>query len=202
MLIWGPGRVFFYPKKGWKSLCTNSKLCIQFKTFHYLSENCFYSNCFLSKKEPEPIQKWGSGSSQRSLIMAPLHGCYQGWEFAYWFITHWLIYSFCSNQMKDCEPIAQVDQNKWATVSDSLRSLMMNERMSDLLKNCWLKKSKILLFSMFYIGFFYLKNEQFAHSLFFWWAMWAGHSPKMSKVSESLRSLTKNERLWAIRTGR
>ena len=39
----------------------------------------------------------------------------------------------------------------------------------------------------------------------FWWAMWAncsGHSPKMSDVSESLRSLTKNEGPWAIRSGR
>ena len=35
---------------------------------------------------------------------------------------------------------------------------------------------------MFYIQFFYLKNEQIAHSLFF-----------VSDVSESLRLLTKNE---------
>ena len=34
-----------------------------------------------------------------------------------------------------------------------------NERMSDSLKKIWLKKSKILFFSMFYIRFFYLKNE-------------------------------------------
>ena len=49
---------------------------------------------------------------------------------------------------------------------------------------------------MFYIWFFYLKNELIAHSLFFWWAMWvnrSGCSPKMSNVSESLRLLTKNE---------
>ena len=49
-------------------------------------------------------------------------------------------------------------------VSDSLRSLMINERMSDSLKKIWLKKSKILSSSM---GFFILKNEQLAHSLFF-----------------------------------
>ena len=71
---------------------------------------------------------------------------------------------------------------------------------------------------MFYIQFFYWKNERIAHFLFFgerceWiahfaqikWAMWAncsGRSPKMSDVSESLRSLTKNEQPWAIRSGR
>ena len=47
--------------------------------------------------------------------------------------------------------------------------------MSDSLKKIWQKKSKILFFSMFY-----LKNERFAHSLFF-----------VSDVSESPRLLTK-----------
>ena len=39
----------------------------------------------------------------------------------------------------------------------------------------------------------------------FWWVMWvnrSGHSPKMSNVSELLSSLTKNERPWAICSGR
>ena len=127
--------------------------------------------------------------------------------------------------MSDRERIAQVAQDKWATLSDSLRSLRGNEQMSDSLKKCWLKKSKILFFSMFYIQFFYWKNERIAHFLFFgerceWiaqvahqkWAMWAnrsGHSPKMSDheqfaqvaqrkwaiVRELLRLLTKNERM-------
>ena len=44
---------------------------------------------------------------------------------------------------------------------------------------------------MFYIGFLNLKNERFAHSLFL-----------VSHVSKSLRSLTKNEWPWAIRSGR
>ena len=49
--------------------------------------------------------------------------------------------------------------------------------------------------------------KKWANRLFplFWWAMWvnrSGRSPKMSDVSESLRSLTKNERPWAIRSGR
>ena len=32
--------------------------------------------------------------------------------------------------MSNCEQIAQIAHNKWATVSDSLRSFMINERMS------------------------------------------------------------------------
>ena len=47
-------------------------------------------------------------------------------------------------EMSDREWIAQVAQEKWATMSDSLRSLWGNEQISDLLKKCWLKKSKIL----------------------------------------------------------
>ena len=76
--------------------------------------------------------------------------------------------------------------------------------MSASLKNCWLKKSKISFFSMFYIGFLFKKWAIRSFPLF-WWVMWvncSGRSLKMSKVSESLRSLTKNERPWAIRSGR
>ena len=72
--------------------------------------------------------------------------------------------------MSDREQIAKVAHDKWATVSDSLRSLMINERMSDPLKKFWLQKSKILFFSMFYIGYIGLKNkkiEQVNHSLIF-----------------------------------
>ena len=39
-----------------------------------------------------------------------------------------LIRSFRSNQMSDCERFAQIAQDKWATVSESLRSLRGNER--------------------------------------------------------------------------
>ena len=55
--------------------------------------------------------------------------------------------------MSDHERIAQVAQDKWVIVSDSLRSLILNERMSDSLKIFRLKKSKILFFSMFYTRF-------------------------------------------------
>ena len=46
----------------------------------------------------------------------------QGWEFA-----HLIIHSFRSNQMSDYERFAQIAQDKWATVSESLRSLETNE---------------------------------------------------------------------------
>ena len=130
-----------------------------------------------------------------------------------------------SEEMSDRQQITQVSQDKWATKKDLLRSLRGNERMSNSLKKCWLKKSKILFFSMFHIHFFFLKkwaNRSFP--LFWWacewiaqvahkkWAMWAnrsGCSPKLSNhewfahitqrkwaiVSKSLRSFTKNERM-------
>ena len=66
----------------------------------------------------------------------------------------WANHSGRSRKLSDREQIAQVAHDKWMTLSDSLRSLMINERMSDLLNNCWLKTSKILFFSKFYIRFF------------------------------------------------
>ena len=87
-------------------------------------------------------------------------GWSQVWEFAHSLISLksneglWAIHSDRSRQMSDCERIAQVAQAKWATVSDSLRSLMINEQMSNSLKKICLTKSKILFFNMFYIGCF------------------------------------------------
>ena len=43
----------------------------------------------------------------------------------------WAIRSDRSGQRSNCEPIAQVTHEKWATVSDSLRSLMINEQTSE-----------------------------------------------------------------------
>ena len=102
----------------------------------------------------------------------------------------WAIRSDRSRQMSDCERIAQVAHDKWATVSDSLMSLTKNEQMSDLLNNIWQKKSKIFFFPMFYIRFYIFKSERFPHSLFLWgmWAHCSGCSPKMSE--------------WANRSGR
>ena len=52
---------------------------------------------------------------------------WQGWEFAHSLIAHSLIRSFRSNQMSNCERFTQIAQDKWATVSKSLRSLRGNE---------------------------------------------------------------------------
>ena len=88
--------------------------------------------------------------------------------------------------MSDCERFAQVTQRKWG-----------NEQFA---QKIWLKKSKILFFSMFYIRFLILKvSKSLIHS--FWVSDvsdCSGRSPKMSDVSESLKSLTKNQRPWAI----
>ena len=104
--------------------------------------------------------------------------------------------------MSDCEQIAQVAQDKWATMSDSLRLLRGNERMSDSLKKFWLKKSKILILVCFIKDLKKnWKNEQIAHFLSFGeQCEWI--SNQMRDVNESLRSLTKNEQPWAIHSGR
>ena len=106
----------------------------------------------------------------------------QGWEFAHSLIAHLLICSF-----------AQIPQVKWATVSDSLRSLMTNEWLwanrsgrSTKWANCSFFLSELLIRSfahkklrftqknltkiVFFVGFL---NEQFTHSLFFnEWCEW------------------------------
>ena len=97
--------------------------------------------------------------------------------------------------MSDCERITQVAHDKWATMSNLI---MINERISDSLTNFWLKKSKILFFSMFYIIFFYLKNERFTNSLFFnerCERIAQVPHQKWATMSESLRLLTKNEQI-------
>ena len=69
----------------------------------------------------------------------------QGWKFAHSLISLnsnerlWVIRSGRSEEMSEREPIAQVAQDKWATMSDSLRLLRGNEWMSDSLKTFWLK---------------------------------------------------------------
>ena len=108
--------------------------------------------------------------------------------------------------MSDCERFAQIAQDKWVTVSESLRSLRGNERMSNLLKKIWLRKSKILFFVCFIYDLKknYWKISElliFAHFLFFGEQYeWFAHdcSFPLSDVSESLRLLTKNERCEQI----
>ena len=103
--------------------------------------------------------------------------------------------------MSDCEWFVQVAHIKRATVSDLLRSLMINERMSGSLKIFWLKS----YFWYVLYTFFYLKNKRFAHSLFFnevcegiaqvAHQKWVTMSNSLRTMSESLRSLTKNEQM-------
>ena len=80
----------------------------------------------------------------------------QGWEFA-----HSLIRSFHSNQMSDCEWIAQVTQDKWATVSESLRLLMTNQ-------GPWANRSgrspKMSLWANRTFAHFFAKIERFAQN--------------------------------------
>ena len=91
-------------------------------------------------------------------------------------------FAHCSHQMKDYDRFAQIAQDKWETVSDSLRSLMINERIArffeqnahslfrsqktiDLLNYffVWLKSYFFVLYV--FVSFFFV-NELFAHSLF------------------------------------
>ena len=120
----------------------------------------------------------------------------------------WATGSGHSKEISGLEQIAQVAQVKCVTMSDSLRSLRGNERMSHLLKKFWLKNLKSR-FNMFYIrlNFFFL-NVRIAHFCsfpLFKWVMWVNRSfcsNQMRDVSESLRSLIGNERLWANCSGR
>ena len=109
-----------------------------------------------------------------------------------------------SRQISDREQIAQVAQDKWAAVRDLLRSLMINEQMSASLKKFRLQNLKSYFIVCFIQFFFYLKNEQFAHSLFL--VSNVSESlrslTKMSDVSKLLKLLTKNEQQWAICWGR
>ena len=117
----------------------------------------------------------------------------------------WAIHSGCSGQMSDCEQIAQVAHDKWANVSDLLRSLRTNEQMSKKLSffkqiahflfcsqkmSDSLKKIRKNRFFYVFTVFFevFKKSKRFSHS--FW-----------ANVSDLLRSLRRNERSWAIRSG-
>ena len=51
-------------------------------------------------------------TSYQYTVLVPLISISQGWELARSLIAHSLIPSFCSNQMSDCEPFAQIAQDK------------------------------------------------------------------------------------------
>ena len=165
-------------------------------------------------------------------LWIPVQYLGQSWEFAHSLIAHllislksnerlWPICSDCSRKISDRERIAEVTQDKWATMSNLLRSLRGNEWMSDLLNKFWLTKSKILFYNnlckVFQKKNFNKMSESliFAHFLFFgkqceWitrfaqikWAMWAHIAPfahqKWATMIDSLRSLKGNERCERI----
>ena len=164
-----------------------------------------------------PYQGW---EFVNLLIFSSLICSFAHRSFTHLLIRSSLIHSFAhllfrSNKMSDCERFAQIARDKWATVRKSLRSLKTNERpwairsgfseeMSDLLKKCWLKKSKILFYYVLLNFFFLWANSSFSLISSFLWAMWMSRSfcsNQMSDVSESLISLRGNEQLWANHSG-
>ena len=88
--------------------------------------------------------------------------------------------------MSDCERIAQVSHDKRATMSDSLRSLIINERMSESLICSFAHKKRFAQFFLTKIVF----KKNMSDSLI--------PSFLKSNVSESIRSLSKNERCERI----
>ena len=137
----------------------------------------------------------------------------QGWYFAHLLIAHslrslksnewlWANRSDRSCQKRDREQIAQVAHDKWATASDLLRSLMINERMNESLvfseqiayslfcsqqtsvsrKQFWLKSYLLVRLCMFFLRGIHLFPLCY-------WVMWvncSGCSPKMSKWANCL----------------
>ena len=109
-----------------------------------------------------------------------------------------LISSFRSNQMSDFKRFAQITQDKWANVSESLRSLKTNERFAQVAHDKWATLSDSLRS---------LKTNERT------WANRSGRSRQMSdsllrllmindQMSDLLRSLRGKERSGANRSGR
>ena len=63
-------------------------------------------------------------------------------SFAHLLIAHLLIHSKLIILMSDCERFAQIAQDKWGTVSKSLRTLMTKERPWAIRSGCSWSKSK------------------------------------------------------------
>ena len=114
----------------------------------------------------------------------------------------WANRSDRSSQKRDREQIAQVAHDKWATASDLLRSLMINERMNESLvfseqiayslfcsqqtsvsrKQFWLKSYFLVRLCMYFLRGIHLFPLCY-------WVMWvncSGCSPKMSKWANCL----------------
>ena len=114
----------------------------------------------------------------------------------------WATHSGRLRQMSDRERIAQVSHDKWATVRDSLRSLMINEWMNDSLRKFW-QKNLNSYFSVCFIYVFLFKKWAIQSFPLFDWCERINQiaHKKWATMSQSLRSLTKNERPWANRWG-
>ena len=120
-----------------------------------------------------------------------------------------------SEEMSNREQITQVAQKKWGTVSNLLMLLRGNERMSDLLKKIWLKKSEIFFLYVLHTIFVLKKWANRSFPLFGegceWiaqvahqneWCEWIAQvtDQKWATMSHSLRSLRGNEPSWANRS--
>ena len=119
----------------------------------------------------------------------------------------WAIPSDYSGQMRDCERIVQVTHVKKATVSESLRSLKTNERISESfvfseqITHLLFCSQKPAIFSNFFLT--KIKFLKRFLSIFFKQAICSFplFNEGMSNVSESLRSFTKNEWPCGILSG-
>ena len=128
--------------------------------------------------------------------------------------------------MIDCERFTQIAQDKWATVSKSLRSLRGNEgeganrsgcsrqmsdceRFAQVPQRKWAnerfsqkilgKKSKILFLICFTVyTFFYFKKWVIRSFPLFWWTMWANHSGGSPKICDHERFAQVSQIKWAI----
>ena len=76
-------------------------------------------------------------------------------------LSSWANHSGRSEEMSESERIAQVAQDKWATVSNLLRSLRGNERMSASQKNFFWLKSCFLVCSNFLLKISESLNSSF-----------------------------------------
>ena len=132
-----------------------------------------------------------------------------------------------SGQISECERFAQVAQDKWATVSESLRSLMTNEGMWAIRSGCSGQMSELLGFLSKSLMFSFahkkwtIRSKKFEKIVFWYVFTFFGSfflkmlipserseriaqvaQDKWATVSDLLRSLRRNELSWANRSDR
>ena len=125
----------------------------------------------------------------------------QGWEFTHSIIAHLLICLKSLILMSDYDRLIQIAQNKWATVSESLRLLILSfaHKKREIHSKKKFKYNHVFMyvFKKCFANFF-LKKRAIRSLPLFWWAMYVNrsdHSWQKSELSKSLRSLTKNEQM-------